>query len=64
MADAPILRVEHLEVRYGDLVGVADVSLEVADGGIIVLIARFEPGGLVELWQRAAAAASSRRHAA
>jgi branched-chain amino acid transport system permease protein len=21
-------------------------------GGIIVLIARFEPGGLVELWQR------------
>ena len=27
MSDAPLLRVSHLEVRYGDLIGVADVSL-------------------------------------
>ena len=26
---APLLRIEHLEVRYGDLIGVSDVSLEV-----------------------------------
>ena len=32
------LAVEHLEVRYGDLVGVADVSLEVAEGGIVALL--------------------------
>ncbi|HUN48064.1 MAG TPA: ABC transporter ATP-binding protein [Stellaceae bacterium] len=38
MAEAPILRVEHLEVRYGDLVGVADVSLQVAAGGIVALL--------------------------
>jgi branched-chain amino acid transport system permease protein len=33
-------------------------------GGIIVLIARFEPGGLSELWRRAAALAWRRRRAA
>ena len=37
-------------------------------GGVIVLIARFEPGGLVELWQRVSAARRRRkaaiRHAA
>jgi len=38
MTEPPILRVEHLEVRYGDLVGVADVSLEVAEGGIVALL--------------------------
>src|SRR5205807_9226351 len=32
------LAVEHLEVRYGDLVGVADVSLEVEQGGIVALL--------------------------
>jgi branched-chain amino acid transport system ATP-binding protein len=32
------LRVEHLEVRYGDLVGVADVSLEVRAGAIVALL--------------------------
>ena len=32
------LRVEHLEVRYGDLVGVADVSLEVAQGSVVALL--------------------------
>jgi len=32
------LRVAHLEVRYGDLVGVADVSLEVPGGSIVALL--------------------------
>src|SRR5579862_9934917 len=32
------LAVEHLEVRYGDLVGVADVSLAVAEGSIVALL--------------------------
>ena len=32
------LRVEHLEVHYGDLVGVADVSLDVQPGSIVALL--------------------------
>jgi len=32
------LRVEHLEVRYGDLVGAADVSLEVLPGTVVALL--------------------------
>jgi branched-chain amino acid transport system ATP-binding protein len=36
--NAPLLKVEHLEVRYGDLVGVADVSLEVPEGSIVALL--------------------------
>ena len=32
------LRIRHLEVRYGDLVGVADVSLEVAAGSVVALL--------------------------
>ena len=32
------LRVEHLEVHYGDLVGVADVSLDVHPGSIVALL--------------------------
>jgi branched-chain amino acid transport system ATP-binding protein len=32
------LRVRHLEVRYGDLVGVADVSLEVKQGSVVALL--------------------------
>jgi branched-chain amino acid transport system ATP-binding protein len=32
------LSVRHLEVRYGDLVGVADVSLEVAQGKVVALL--------------------------
>ncbi len=35
MAD---LAVEHLEVRYGDLVGVADISLTVAAGQVVALL--------------------------
>jgi branched-chain amino acid transport system ATP-binding protein len=33
-----LLRVSHLEVRYGDLIGVADVSLEVARGSVVALL--------------------------
>ena len=32
------LTVEHLEVRYGDLVGIADISLRVARGQIVALL--------------------------
>jgi len=32
------LSVRHLEVRYGDLVGVADVSLEVTEGSVVALL--------------------------
>src|SRR2546429_9553799 len=32
------LRVEHLEVHYGDLVGVADVSLDVQPSSIVALL--------------------------
>jgi branched-chain amino acid transport system ATP-binding protein len=32
------LHVEHLEVRYGDLVGVADVSLKVPQGSAVALL--------------------------
>jgi branched-chain amino acid transport system ATP-binding protein len=34
----PLLKIDNLEVRYGDLIGVADVSLEVPQGGIIALL--------------------------
>ena len=34
----PLLKVENLEVRYGDLIGVADVSLEVPQGSIVALL--------------------------
>ncbi|HKN08372.1 MAG TPA: ATP-binding cassette domain-containing protein, partial [Pseudomonadota bacterium] len=32
------LRVSHLEVRYGDLIGVADVSLAVEHGTVVALL--------------------------
>jgi branched-chain amino acid transport system ATP-binding protein len=35
---APLLKVENLEVRYGDLIGVADVSLEVPEGAVVALL--------------------------
>lgn len=34
----PLLKVQNLEVRYGDLIGVADVSLEVPKGGVVALL--------------------------
>ena len=33
-----LLKVDHLEVRYGDLIGVADVSLEVPKGAVVALL--------------------------
>jgi branched-chain amino acid transport system ATP-binding protein len=33
-----LLSVRNLQVRYGDLVGVADVSLEVAEGAVVALL--------------------------
>ena len=35
---APLLAVTNLEVRYGDLIGVSDVSLEVPKGSIVALL--------------------------
>jgi branched-chain amino acid transport system ATP-binding protein len=35
---APLLKLEHLEVRYGDLIGVSDVSLEVSEGNVVALL--------------------------
>ena len=34
----PLLTVTNLEVRYGDLIGVADVSLEVPKGATVALL--------------------------
>lgn len=34
----PLLKVSNLEVRYGDLIGVADVSFEVPKGQIVALL--------------------------
>jgi branched-chain amino acid transport system ATP-binding protein len=38
MKQMPELKVEHLEVRYGDLIGVADISLQVAAGQVVALL--------------------------
>jgi branched-chain amino acid transport system ATP-binding protein len=35
---APLLRIANLEVRYGDLIGVSDVSLEVPEGSVVALL--------------------------
>jgi branched-chain amino acid transport system ATP-binding protein len=35
---APLLAVSNLQVRYGDLIGVAEVSFEVAPGSIVALL--------------------------
>ena len=34
----PLLKIEHLEVRYGDLIGVSDVSLDVPEGSVVALL--------------------------
>ncbi|MBV9782886.1 MAG: ABC transporter ATP-binding protein [Acidisphaera sp.] len=38
MTAAPLLRVQNLAVRYGDLVGVSDISLAVAEGAVVALL--------------------------
>jgi branched-chain amino acid transport system ATP-binding protein len=35
---ASLLKIEHLEVRYGDLIGVSDVSLDVPEGSVVALL--------------------------
>ncbi|OIQ73574.1 high-affinity branched-chain amino acid transport ATP-binding protein LivF [mine drainage metagenome] len=35
---ALLLKIEHLEVRYGDLIGVSDVSLDVPEGSVVALL--------------------------
>jgi branched-chain amino acid transport system ATP-binding protein len=35
---APLLKIENLEVHYGDLIGVSDVSLEVPEGSVVALL--------------------------
>ncbi len=35
---APLLSIAHLEVRYGDLIGVSDVSLDVPEGSVVALL--------------------------
>lgn len=34
----PLLAISHLAVHYGDLVGISDVSLEVAEGAVVALL--------------------------
>jgi branched-chain amino acid transport system ATP-binding protein len=34
----PLLKIDRLEVHYGDLIGVADVSLEVPKGAVVALL--------------------------
>ena len=34
----PLLRIDNLEVRYGDLIGVSDVSLRVPAGSVVALL--------------------------
>jgi branched-chain amino acid transport system ATP-binding protein len=38
LSPTTLLAVEHIEVRYGDLIGVADVSLDVAAGSMVALL--------------------------
>ena len=38
MSTPLLLRVRKLEVRYSDLIGVADVSLDVPEGGVVALL--------------------------
>jgi len=56
------LKVEHLEVRYGDLVGVADISLEVGAGKIIALLGSNGAGKTTTLNAIAGLARPSRGH--
>ncbi|MBO0751488.1 MAG: ATP-binding cassette domain-containing protein, partial [Bradyrhizobiaceae bacterium] len=37
-ADTNLLCVDRIEVRYGDLIGVADVSLDVPRGAMVALL--------------------------
>ena len=55
-----LLRVDHLEVRYGDLIGVADVSLEVPAGSVVALLGSNGAGKTTTLNAIAGIAAASK----
>ncbi|MHB8731625.1 MAG: ABC transporter ATP-binding protein [bacterium] len=55
-----MLTVGHLEVRYGDLVGVADVSFEVPEGSVVALLGSNGAGKTSTLNAVAGLAAPSR----
>jgi len=38
LSPGSLLSIEHLEVRYGDLIGVQDVSIEVPEGGLVAIL--------------------------
>ena len=60
MSEPALLRVEHLEVRYGDLVGVADVSLHVPAGSVVALLGSNGAGKTTTLNAIAGLAVASR----
>jgi len=59
---APLLAVTNLEVRYGDLIGVSDVSLEVPKGSIVALLGSNGAGKTTTLNAIAGLVAVSRGH--
>jgi branched-chain amino acid transport system ATP-binding protein len=62
--DSPLLSVRNLEVRYGDLVGLADVSLEVAQGSVVALLGSNGAGKTTTLNAIAGLVRASRGHIA
>jgi branched-chain amino acid transport system ATP-binding protein len=60
--NAPLLAVGNLEVRYGDLIGVSDVSLEVPEGSIVALLGSNGAGKTSTLNAIAGLVAASRGH--
>jgi len=59
---APLLVVSNLEVRYGDLIGVSDVSLEVPEGSIVALLGSNGAGKTTTLNAIAGLVPASRGH--
>jgi branched-chain amino acid transport system ATP-binding protein len=59
---APLLEVTNLEVRYGDLIGVADVSLQVSEGSIVALLGSNGAGKTTTLNAIAGLVPASRGH--
>src|ERR1043166_8834668 len=62
--DPPLLSVRNLEVRYGDLVGLADVSLEVTQGSVVALLGSNGAGKTTTLNAIAGLVRPSRGHIA
>jgi branched-chain amino acid transport system ATP-binding protein len=59
---SPMLAITNLEVRYGDLIGVADVSLEVPEGTIVALLGSNGAGKTTTLNAIAGLVPASRGH--